>query len=80
MEYTQLAMVALKTHFDGQQIITPPELQGSAPREVVVVIEDETPAQPVHSIWDVLGKASVLRTTEEINRQVREERASWDEK
>ena len=80
-------MVALKTHFDGKQIVTPPELRGAAPREVVVVIEETTPAdaplagpQPRPSIFDAIGKAAVQRTAEDIDRQIREERDSWGDR
>lgn len=76
-------MVALKTHFDGQQILTPPELKGAAPREVmVVIVADDEPA-PVSrrpSVWDAIGKAPNPRTAEDIDQQVREERESWGDR
>lgn len=73
-------MVALKTHFDGQQIVTPPELKGATPREVVVVVDEPTTGARRPSIWDAIGKAPHPRTAEDIDQQVREERESWGDR
>lgn len=33
-------MIAIKAHFDGERIVLPEELQGAAPRDVIVVFEN----------------------------------------
>jgi hypothetical protein len=75
-------MVAVKAHFDGKQIVLHEELQGVAPQEVLVVLGDLRPpkGQPKPSIFDVIGKAPVKRTAEDIDRQIREERESWGDR
>jgi hypothetical protein len=78
-------MVALKTHFDGERIVTPPELLGATPQDVVIVFEDVAPADaPMAdqrpSIFDSVGKAPVLRTAEDIDARIREERESWGDR
>jgi hypothetical protein len=39
----------------------------------------QKPVGPVHSIFDLFGKARHLRTGEDIARQIQEERDSWGE-
>jgi hypothetical protein len=51
-----------------------PELQGRA--ELIVYAECSTPAKV--SIFDLMGKAPVLRSGEDIDTQLEEERNAWD--
>jgi hypothetical protein len=76
-------MLAMKTRFDGQKILLPDELRGTPAREVVIVFEEDVvqesmPNRP--SFFDLAGKAPTLRTAEDIDRQMREERDSWGDR
>ena len=74
-------MVAIKTRFDGERIITPAELRGAPPGEVIVVVQEQT--QSPHgrpSVFDVIGNAATPRSGEDIDAQIREERESWGDR
>ena len=73
-------MIVLKTRFDGEKIITPTELAGRPPREVVVVYEEPVGGSGAPSLLDFAGKAPVLRTAEDIDRQIRDEREYWGDR
>jgi hypothetical protein len=76
-------MIAVKTTFDGQQIQVPSELQGANPGDVVVIYDEAkltNSALGRPSIWDVFGKAAQPRTREDIDEQIRQERAAWDDR
>ena len=51
-----------------------PELEG--PAELIVYLQAQDATQG--SVFDLLGKASRLRSAEEIDQQVRAERDAWD--
>jgi hypothetical protein len=76
-------MVALRAKFDGERIELPAELRGAAPGDVLIVYpagEPQNPSTARPSIWDVFGKAASQRSTAEINAQILDERASWEER
>jgi hypothetical protein len=52
-----------------------PEAEG--PAELIVHVQSPRDASP--SIFDVFGKAERLRTAEDIDAQLKEERDSWDD-
>jgi hypothetical protein len=55
-----------------------PEVEGRA--ELIVYTQTpENPAPQRSSICDVFGKAKQLRSAEDIDAQLEEERASWDD-
>jgi hypothetical protein len=62
------------------QVFTPSEPLPVAegPAELIVFPKEKTAplAQPI-SIFDLFGKAPVLRSAEDIEAQVRDERAAW---
>jgi hypothetical protein len=74
-------MVAIKTRFDGEKIITPAEIRGAPPGEVIVIVQEAT-GMPQHrpSVFDFIGKAANPRTAEDIDAQIRQERESWDDR
>ncbi|HEV7301747.1 MAG TPA: hypothetical protein VGN72_20590 [Tepidisphaeraceae bacterium] len=75
-------MVAIKTKFNGESIEVPAELRGAKPTEVVVVFEEPATVQGKggHSIWDVVARSTGTRTAEDIDAQVRAERAEWGDR
>jgi hypothetical protein len=55
-----------------------PAIEGEA--ELIVIPTDTTrPAVPSASLFDLIGKAPRLRSAEDIEAQVREERDAWGE-
>jgi hypothetical protein len=72
--------IVVRGRYVGQAFIPNEQLpveEGAA--ELIVFPEEKpTPAQPT-SIFDLFGKAPVLRSGEDIEAQLREERAAWDE-
>ncbi len=56
----------------------PPEVEGDA--ELVVHCHSTDDSTPPQSMFDFFGKAPVLRTREEIDRQIQEEHASWGDR
>jgi hypothetical protein len=73
-------MMAIKSKFDGRRIEVPSELIGAQAGEVVIVYSSPPPNKAQRpSIWTYFGKASRLRTADDIDEQVRQERQSWDE-
>jgi hypothetical protein len=76
-----LNMVAIKTRFDGETIITPAEIRGAPPGEVIIIVQEATGAgQRRTSIFDFIGKAANPRSAEDIDAQVRQERESWGDR
>ena len=59
-----------------------PDADGRA--ELIVVPDDKpaTPQQQPHSAWDAIGKLppEQQRSAEDIDQQIREERASWGDR
>ncbi len=65
----------------GQVIVTDPALHTGKPVEVIILLSDEIP-EPQLSIIDVLNRVPghrLFQTAEEVNKYLREERASWDD-
>lgn len=54
-----------------------PATEGAA--ELIVFPDPQPSSTPSSSIFDLFGKAPRLRTLEDIESQIREERAGWDE-
>lgn len=50
-----------------------PEAEGPAE----LIVHAGLPTEPSHSIFDAFGTAKHLRTAEELNAQLAEERVSW---
>jgi len=77
-------MTALKTLFDGKQIVVPPELAGAAAQEVVIVVQRPAPTEPAvprgTSIFDIPPMDGPGRTAEEIIAQVRADRDEWGDR
>lgn len=76
-------MTAIRAKFDGNQIEVPPELRDAAPREVLIVFEEQRDDQgraARGSIWDAFGKAQQPREAAELDARLREERDSWGER
>jgi len=78
-------MVAIKTRFDGERIITPAEIRGAPPGEVIIIVQEATgsatgAAQHRPSVFDFIGKAAHPRSAEDIDAQVRHERESWGDR
>ncbi len=75
-------MVAIRTQFDGTTILVPAELKAAGPGEVIVLVAEKEAvgngSSQKHSIWDVIARANGSRAAEDIDRQVKEERDSWD--
>ena len=79
-------MTAVKVRFDGHQIEVPPALRSAAPVEVLIVYDEShleriatPPADGPSSIWDVFGKAPVLKDAAELDARLRAEREEWDD-
>jgi hypothetical protein len=56
----------------------PPEAV-EAVETLVGMLRAKQPEQPKESMFDLFGSAPVLRTREDIDRQIQEERDSWGE-
>ena len=50
-----------------------PEAEGPAE----LIVHTEVPQEPRHSIFDAFGTAEHLRTAEDLDAQLAEERAAW---
>ena len=72
-------MVAIRTKFDGEKIEIPAELRGAGAGDVIVIFRPGI-ARGSHSIWDVIGKSPAPRTAAELDREIREERESWNDR
>lgn len=73
--------IVVRGHYAGQAFIPDeplPLVEGSAELIVFPRQKPETSAQPL-SIFDLFGKAPHLRSDENIEAQVREEREAWGE-
>jgi hypothetical protein len=78
-------MLSLIAKFDGEKIELPEELRGAPPGEVLIVYPAgertaNTSAAKPHSIWEAFGKSPHPRSTEDINKQIAEERDSWGDR
>ena len=79
-------MTAMKTRFDGKQIVVPAELEGASAQDVVVVISEgafsgATQSLPrAKSIFDVPRAEGQGRTAEQIVAEVREGRDGGDDR
>lgn len=71
-------MVAVRTKFDGEKIEIPAEMRGAGPGDVIVIFDSAV--RGAHSIWDVIGRSATPRSAEELDRQIREERNSWNDR
>jgi len=54
-----------------------PDLE--APAQLIVYAEVARETRPRNSMFDVFGKARLLRSAEELDAQLREERDAWNE-
>lgn len=74
-------MTAVKTKFDGHQIIVPQELRSSSPRELVIVFDEtQLPPAPAASIWEAFGKAPQRLDAATLEARLRVERDSWGDR
>jgi len=53
-----------------------PEVEG--PAELIVYIPSPEAEKKPSSIFDYIGKASILRTAEDIEAQIQDEKQAWD--
>jgi hypothetical protein len=76
-----MPMVSVIAKFDGHSIEVPDELRGAAPADVLLVYPAKAnEVQTARSIWDVFGKAPEAKSAQDIDRQIRQERESWDDR
>ena len=71
--------IVVRGRYAGQTFIAGeplPAVEGAA--ELIVFPEATTPASQPTSIFDLFGKAPVLRSAEDIEAHLREEREAWD--
>jgi hypothetical protein len=76
LENTMYEPIVIQGHFRGQTFVPSeplPNVEGAA--QLIVFPAAATQKKP--SIFDFFGKAPVLRSKEDIESQIREERDSW---
>jgi hypothetical protein len=73
--------VVIRGRYAGQTFILEEPLPVTeGPAELIVFPTEQPPASPSGgSIFDLFGKAGKLRTAEDIEAQIQEERAGWGE-
>jgi hypothetical protein len=72
--------IVVRGHYSGQVFVPSeplPETEG--PAELIVFPQVQGAARPGGSIFDLFGKAARLRSAEDIDAQIREEREAWDD-
>ena len=71
-----LAPVIIRGTFSNKTFVPADPLpDAEGPAELIVHVQSPKAARP--SIYDVFGKAKDLRTAEDIDAQLEEERAAW---
>ena len=71
------ASVIIRGTFSNKTFVpTDPLPEAEGPAELIVHVKSPTDARP--SIYDAFGKAKELRTAEDLDAQLEEERAAWD--
>ena len=71
--------IVVRGHYSGQVFIPSepmPETEG--PAELIVFPQPQTAPPPGGSIFDLFGKAERLRSAEDIDAQIQEEREAWN--
>ncbi len=75
-----LPAIVIRGHYSGQSFIPSeamPQVEGTAE---LIVIPNPAPPPQRGSIFDLFGKAERLRSAEDIEQQISEERQAWDER
>jgi hypothetical protein len=73
--------IVVRGHYNGHVFVPAeplPETEG--PAELIVFPQAQGAARPGGSIFDVFGKPERLRSAEDIDAQIREEREAWDDR
>jgi hypothetical protein len=71
--------IVIRGHYSGQMFVPSeplPETEG--PAELIVFPRSPAPS-PGGSIFDLFGKAERLRSAEDIDAQIQEERNAWND-
>jgi hypothetical protein len=72
--------IVVRGHYCSQGFIPSepmPETEG--PAELIVFPQPERASQPGGSTFDLFGKAERLRSAEDIDAQIQEEREAWND-
>lgn len=78
-------MVTIKAQFDGDRVILPTGFKARRTDQVTVSFPDDAVLQPSAqvepvrvSVWDIIGKHTSSQTVDDITREIREDRDTWN--
>jgi hypothetical protein len=75
--------IIIQGTYSGRTFVPDGPLPDAVGRAELIVVPEENAAptgQAKHSAFDLFGKAPVLRSREDIDAQIREERDSWGDR